>query len=201
MRRHRLAFLRGQRAAAISQRRNGNTSSAGGTNHLRHSPTSSHGAAAPSRPATCSANQSRRLTRAVQDHRNQPTPWLHPGKSLAHFLCCFLGGPPAVAARSSELIGAGSRVSFRDCYCDYCSVCCETLWTLPLTSMRYHTVKLPGGNPSLCPSKTTSSSCELIHRFALRYECPAFKNCAAVGSPARTTLARSVSFKVVGSYR
>src|SRR6266852_1423534 len=47
----------------------------------------------------------------------------------------------------------------------------------------------------------TSNSRELTHRFACRYECPAPKNWSALGSPATSSFARSVSFKVVGSYR
>src|SRR5580704_3501986 len=86
-------------------------------------------------------------------------------------------------------------------YSHFCSSeFCESFRTLPLRSTRYRRVKAPGGNPSLCPVKTTSNSCELSHRFALRYECPELRNCSASGTPATTTFATSVSFRDAASY-
>src|SRR5258708_30488633 len=76
---------------------------------------------------------------------------------------------------------------------------CESLSTLPFKSTRYRRVKAPGGEPSLWPVKTTSSACELSHRFALRYECPEFTDCSASGYRASTTFATSVSFRDAAS--
>src|SRR5712692_3987503 len=92
------------------------------------------------------------------------------------------------------------RFRLADHYCGSSSACCESSWTLPFKLTRYFRVKPRRGGSSVCPDKTTSSSRELIQRFALKYECPAFKNCAALGSPATTTFAKSISFSVAGSY-
>ncbi len=94
------------------------------------------------------------------------------------------------------------RVRFRlaDHYCGSSSERCESFRTLPFRLTRYRRVKPRGGGSSKCPYKTTVSSRELIQRIAWRYEWPTPTYSPALGSPATSTLDRSVTFKVTGSY-
>src|SRR5438445_7238137 len=93
--------------------------------------------------------------------------------------------------------GVESRVCIRlaERYCASSSECCESFWTWPFRLTRYRRVKPRRGGSSVCPDKTTNSSCELIQRFALRYEFQTFKNSFDSGSTAAISNSKFSSFK------